>query len=164
VATAATGVLNPALDSFFGGGDPPGETLAAGELPDWLRPAPGFNAPDEVAVVAGDGPEHLYAYRQGNQICFDYGHHVGECRSPDEWRLDLESHPWIIRGPVGRVAWYGLVGVDTASVRIQYRDGEDEVPVHDGGFVVVPDPSRGPQVLIALDGSGDQVAEQPLDD
>jgi hypothetical protein len=164
VATAATGVLDPALDSFFGGGGPPGQTLPASELPYWLKPAPGFNAPDEVAVVAGDGSEHLYAYRQSDQICFDYGHHVGECRSPEEWRLDLENEPWIIRGPVGRSAWYGLVGVDTVSVRIKYRDEEAEVPVHEGGFVVVPDPARDPQALIALDASGTQVAEQPLGD
>src|SRR4051812_16160978 len=44
-ATAATGVLNPALDAFFGGGDAPGEALPEIRVPAWLLPAPGFNAP-----------------------------------------------------------------------------------------------------------------------
>lgn len=163
VATAATGVLDPALDVFFGGGEPPGRSLPASEVPEWLRPEPGFNAPEQVSVIASDGPEHLYAYRQRGSICFDYGHHVGECRSPAEWRHELEAEPWILRGPVGRSTWFGLVDASVATVRVEYGNGgAAEAPVGEGGFVLDVDPAREPQRLVAVDVSGEVVATRPL--
>jgi hypothetical protein len=163
VATAASGVLNPALDSFFGGGNPPGRQLPAEEVPSWLQPAPGFNAPDEVSVVASAGDEHLYAFRQRNNICFDYGRHVGECFSPADWRRELEAQPLFVRGPVGESVWFGLVSADIASVRVDYGSGEPaKIPVTNSGFVAPLDPARDPQRIVGLDASGDEVAEQPL--
>lgn len=162
-ATAATGVLDPALDVFLGGGDAPGRSLQASEVPDWLRPEPGFNAPDGVSVIASDGSEQLYAYRQSGSICFDYGHHVGECRSPDEWRRELEAEPWILRGPVGESTYFGLVDANVASVRVDYGDGAAaEAAVGEGGFVLDLDPARDPQRLVALDAAGDEVASRSL--
>jgi hypothetical protein len=165
-ATAATGVLNPALDAFFGGGDAPGEALPEIRVPAWLRPAPGFNAPDQVSLLASAGSEHLYAYRQGGNICFDYGEHVGECRSPAEWSRELERNRWILRGPVGRAEalWFGLVNTEFASVRIEYSQGvPEEVAVTNGGFVAAIDRARGPTRLVGLDASGEELASRSLE-
>lgn len=162
-ATAATGVLDPALNAFFGGGDAPGEALPETRVPTWLQPAPGFNAPDEVSLLASAGSEHLYAYRQSGSICFDYGQHVGECRSPGEWGRELERNRWILRGPVGKTLWFGLVNPEFASVRVEYTQGVPvEVAVTNGGFVAAIDWARGPQRLIGLDASGEVVASRSL--
>jgi len=162
-ATATTGALNSVVDSFLGGGDPPGRQLSGELVPSWLQPSPGFNAPDEVSVVASAGDEHLYAYRQGNYICFDYGHHVGECRSPAEWRSELEMRKLFVRGPVGQSTLFGLAGSGVSSVRAEYGDGPPtEVAVTDGGFVVDLDQAREARRLVGLDASGAVVAEQPL--
>lgn len=164
VATAATGVLGPALDAFFGGGDAPGEALPEMRVPAWLRPAPGFNAPDEVSLLASAGSEHLYAYRQSGNICFDYGEHVGECRSPGEWSRELERDRWILRGPVGKALWFGLVNTEFASVRVEYSEGAPkEVAVTNGGFVAAVDWTRGPTRLVGLDASGEVVASRSLE-
>lgn len=161
--SAATGLLGSTLDSFLGGGSAPGRQLSQPDWPSWLRPAPGFNAPSEVSVVATDKGESLYAYRQGDSICFDYGHHVGECREPAEWRRELESQPWILRGPVGRSTWFGLVGAEIATVRVDYLRGETtEVAVSDDGFVVVLDPARQPQRLVGINVDGEEVVDRPL--
>jgi len=163
VATAATGLLDPALESFLHGGKSPGRQLSGKALPSWLRPAPNYNAPDEVSVVAASGRERLYAYRQRGWICFDYGHHVGECRKPREWRSDLEKAPWILRGPVGRSVWFGLVDAGVALVRVEYRGGATtDVTVHNGGFVLDADRARDPQRLVALDASGSEVVSTPV--
>lgn len=163
VATAATGLLGSALDSFFGGGAPPGRQLSGQEVPEWLQPAPGFNAPGEVSVVASAGDEHLYAYRQRDSLCFDYGHHVGECRSPGEWRRELEAQPLFVRGPVGESTWFGLVDAEIASVRVEYASGEPtEIAVSNDGFVAVLAPARHPQRLVGLDAAGEEVAARPL--
>lgn len=163
VAAAAMGLLDPALESFFHGGRTPGRQLSGKAVPGYLRPAPDYNAPDEVSVVAASGKERLYAYRQRGWICFDYGSHVGECRTPREWRSDLEKAPWILRGPVGRSVWFGLVDASVALVRVEYREGgTTDVTVHNGGFVLDADRTRGPQRLIALDASGNEVASAPV--
>jgi len=165
-ATAATGVLSPALDAFFGGGDAPGEALPEVRVPSWLRPAPGFNAPDKVSLLASAGSEHLYAYRQGGNICFGYGDHVGECRSPAEWSRELERDRWILRGPVGKAEalWFGLVNTEFASVRVEYTEGlPEEVAVTSGGFVAAIDRARGPKRLVGLDASGEVVASRSLE-
>ncbi len=163
IASAGTGLLDPALESFFHGGKAPGRELAGDQLPSWLQPSPGFNAPDEVSVVAASGTEHLYAYRQRGWICFDYGHHVGECRTPREWRTDLEKAPWVLRGPVGRSAWFGLVDAGIVAVRAEYAQGPPaEVRVRNGGFVAVLDRARGPQRLVGLDASGGEIVSQPV--
>lgn len=163
VASAATGLLGSALDTFFGGGSPPGRELSGAAVPSWLQPAPDFNAPDEVSVVASAGDEHLYAYRQSGNVCFDYGHHVGECASSAFWRRELEAHPLFIRGPVGESVVFGLVAAEIASVRVEYATGEPaEVPVTNSGFVAPLDPDRDPRRLVGLDASGDEVAAQPL--
>lgn len=162
IATAATGLLNPALESFLHGGKSPGRQLSGKALPSWLQPAPHYNSPDEVSVVAASGEEHLYAYRQRGWICFDYDHHAGECRRPPEWRSDLEKSPWILRGPMGRSVWFGLVDASVALVRVEYREGgTTDVLVRNGGFVLDADRSRNPQRLIALDASGNEIASAP---
>lgn len=163
VASAATGLLGSALDSFVGGGSPPGRELSGADVPSWLQPAPDFNAPDEVSVVASAGDEHLYAYRQSGNICFDYGHHVGECASPAFWRRELEANPLFVRGPVGESILFGLVAPEVASVRVEYDMGEPtEIPVTNSGFVASLDPGRDPLRLIGLDAAGDEVASYPL--
>jgi hypothetical protein len=165
-ATAATGVLGPALDGFFGGGDAPGEALPEIRVPTWLRPAPGFNAPDQVSLLASAGSEHLYAYRQDGNICFDYGEHVGECRSPGEWSSELARDRWVLRGPIGKAEalWFGLVNTEFASVRVEYSEGApEEVAVTNGGFVAAIDPGRGPKRLVGLDASGEVVAFRSLE-
>lgn len=162
-ATAATGLLSPALESFLHGGKAPGRHLAGNQLPSWLRPAPHYNAPDEVSVVAASGEERLYAYRQRGWICFDYGHHAGECRRPREWRRELEKAAWVIHGPLGRSVWFGLVDASVALVRVEYREGgTTDVTVHNGGFVLDADRARDPQRLIALDPSGNEVISAPV--
>jgi len=163
VATAATGLLDPALESFLHGGRSPGQQLSGNSLPSWLRPAPDYNAPDEVSVVAASGKENLYAYRQRGWICFDYGHHAGECRTPREWRSDLAEEPWILRGPLGRSVWFGLVDAGIALVRVEYREGgTTAATVHNGGFVLDADRARDPQRLVALDASGNEVVSMPV--
>ena len=163
VATAATGLLDPALESFLHGGRSPGRQLSGKALPSWLQPAPNYNSPDEVSVVAAAGDERLYAYRQRGWICFDYGHHVGECRRPREWRAELEKSPWILRGPVGRSVWFGLVDGSIALVRVEYGEGgTTDVTVHNGGFVLDADRARDPQRLVALDASGNEVVSAPV--
>ncbi|MFL5834828.1 MAG: hypothetical protein ACJ76B_12750 [Solirubrobacterales bacterium] len=165
VATAATGLLDPALDSFLHGGKSPGRQLSGKALPSWLRPAPHYNAPEEVSVVAASGKERLLAYRQRGWICFDYGHHAGECLTPRDWRKELQEAPWILRGPLGRSVWFGLVDASVALVRVEYREGgTTDVLVRNGGFVLDADRDRDPQRLLALDASGAVVAEQPIDD
>jgi hypothetical protein len=162
VAAAATGWLGSALDPFFHGGDAPGRELSGNDLPSWLRPSPGYNAPSEVSEVAAAGDEHLYAYRQGKNICFGYGHHVGECRSPEEWAHELEVKPWIVR-PGNRSVWFGLVDANVTSVEIEYRRGAPtDVPINNGGFVALIDRARGPRRLVGLDAKGAKVASQPL--
>ncbi|HEY6729417.1 MAG TPA: hypothetical protein VI039_00110 [Solirubrobacterales bacterium] len=163
VAGAATGLLDPAVDSFLGGGNPPGRQLTGEDVPSWLQPAPDFNAPSEVSVVAAAGDERLYAYRQSGSLCFDYGDHVGECRSPWEWRRELEAQPLFVRGPVGESVWFGLVGAGIATVRVEYASGEPaEIEVTNGGFVADIDPARSPQRIVALDGSGEEVTSRSL--
>lgn len=163
VATAGTSVLAPALDVFFAGGGPPGRSLPASEIPSWLQPEPGFNAPDKVSVIASDGREHLYTYRQGGSLCFDYGHHVGDCRSPAEWRQALEDEPWILTPPLGRFTFFGLVDAKVTSVRVDYAAGPPaEVAVGEGGFVLDVDPTRDPQRIVALDASGNVVVSRSL--
>lgn len=163
VATAAMGLLDPALESFLHGGKSPGRQLSGKAVPSWLRPAPHYNAPDEVSVVAASGEERLYAYRQRGWICFDYGHHAGECRKPREWRSDLEKSPWILRGPVGRSVWFGLVDASVALVRVEYREGgTTDVIAHNGGFVLDADRTRNPQRLVALDSSGNELISAPV--
>jgi hypothetical protein len=163
MATAGTSVLAPALDVFFGGGDPPGRSLPASEIPSWLQPEAGFTAPGKVSVIASDGPEHFYAYRQGSSLCFEYGHHVGDCRSPAEWRQALEDEPWILPPPVGRFTFFGLVDAKVTSVRVDYATGRPvEVAVGEGGFVLDVDPSRDPQRIVALDASGNEVVSRSL--
>jgi hypothetical protein len=158
VAAAATGWLDSALDSFLHGGKAPGQVLSGNDLPNWLRPSPGFNAPDEVSEVAAAGDERLYAYRQGGNICFDYGHHVGECRSPKEWRRELEKETWIVRGPVGRFVWFGLVDASVVSIKAEYRRGAPvEVPVTNGGFVADLDRARDLERLVGLDAARTEV-------
>lgn len=158
VAGAATGWLDSALDSFLHGGKAPGQVLSGNDLPNWLRPSPGFNAPDEVSEVAAAGDERLYAYRQSGNICFDYGHHVGECRSPKEWRRELETETWIVRGPVGRFVWFGLVDARIASIKVEYgRGAPAQVPVTNGGFVADLDRIRKPERLVGLDTAGAEV-------
>jgi len=164
-ATAATGLLDPALESFLHGGKSPGRQLSGKALPSWLRPAPHYDAPEEVSVVAASGKERLLAYRQRGWICFSYERHAGECLTPREWRHDLEEAPWILRGPLGRSVWFGLVDVSVALVRVEYREGgTTDVLVRNGGFVLDADRNRGPRRLLALDASGAVVAEQPLGD
>jgi hypothetical protein len=165
-ATAATGVVGPALDAFFGGGDAPGEALPEIRVPTYLRPAPGFIAPDQVSLLASAGSERLYAYRQSGNICFDYGEQVGECRSPGEWSSELARDRWILRGPIGKeeALWFGLVNTEFASVRVEYSEGvPEEVPVTNGGFVAVIDWARGPKRLVGLDASGEVVASRSLE-
>jgi hypothetical protein len=162
VAAAATGLLDPALESFLHGGKAPGRQLSGEALPSWLRPAPHYYSPDEVSVVAASGEERLYAYRQRGWICFDYGHHAGECRRPREWRGELERSPWILRGPVGRSVWFGLVAADVALVRVEYREGgTTDVSVRNGGFVLDADRDRHPQRLVALDAAGNELVSTP---
>jgi hypothetical protein len=163
VATAATGWLDPALESFFHGGKAPGRQLAGNQLPSWLWPAPGYTAPNEVSVVAAAGSERLYAYRQRGWICFDYGHHAGECRTPRDWRSELEKAPWTLRGPVGRSVWFGLVEAAIVSVRVEYREGRSNVvAVRNGGFVADLDAARNPQRLVGLDASGGAVVSRSV--
>ena len=163
VATAATGLLSPALESFLHGGKSPGRQLSGKALPSWLRPAPHYNAPDEVSVVAASGEDRLYAYRQRGWICFDYGHHAGECRKPSEWRRELEKAPWVLRGPLGESVWFGLVDASVALVRVEYREGgTTDVNVHNGGFVLDADRDRDPQRLVALDASGNEIVSAPV--
>lgn len=163
VATAASGLLDPALESFLHGGRSPGRQLSGNQLPSWLRPAPHYNSPDEVSVVAASGEERLYAYRQRGWICFDYGHHAGECRTPREWRTELEKGSWIVRGPLGRSVWFGLVDTDVTLVRVEYRQGgTTDVLVRNGGFVLDADRTRGPQRLVALDASGNEIVSMPV--
>ena len=163
VATAATGLLDPALESFLHGGKSPGRQLSGNQLPSYLRPAPNYNSPDEVSVVAASGEERLLAYRQRGWICFDYGTHVAECRTPREWRRDLEKAPWILRGPVGRSVWFGLVDAGVALVRVEYREGgTTDVTVRNGGFVLDADRARDPQRLIALDAAGNEIVSTPV--
>jgi hypothetical protein len=163
VATAATGLLDPALESFLHGGKSPGRQLSGNALPSWLRPAPHYNAPDEVSVVASSGDERLLAYRQRGWICFSYGSHAGECRTPREWRSDLQKAPWILRGPVGRSVWFGLVDAGVALVRVEYRGGATtDVLVRNGGFVLDADRTRDPQRLVALDASGNEIVSAPV--
>jgi hypothetical protein len=162
-AAAATGWLDSALDSFFQGGRAPGHELSGSDLPTWLRPSPGFNAPDEVSEVAAAGDERLYAYRQGGNICFDYGHHVGDCRSPGEWRREFEKEPWIVVGPLGRSAWFGLVDANVVEIRIEYAHGPPEaVAVSNSGFVATVDKARDPQRMIGLDDAGEEVVSRSM--
>jgi hypothetical protein len=162
-ATAATGLLNPALESFLHGGKTPGRQLTESQLPSYLQPAPHYNAPNEVSVVAASGEERLYAYRQRGWICFDYGSHAGECRKPREWRSELEKAPWILRGPLGRSVWFGLTDASVALVRVEYREGgTTDVLVRNGGFVLDADRARDPERLIALDESGNEIASTPV--
>lgn len=162
-ATAATGLLDPALESFLHGGKSPGRQLSGKALPSWLRPAPHYNSPDEVSVVASSGEERLLAYRQRGWICFSYGSHAGECRTPREWRSDLQKAPWVLRGPVGRSVWFGLVDASVALVRVEYREGgTTDVLVRNGGFVLDADRTRDPQRLVALDASGNEIVSTPV--
>lgn len=163
VATAAMGLLDPALESFLHGGKTPGRQLSGKAVPSYLRPAPNYNAPNEVSVVAASGEERLYAYRQRGWICFDYGSHAGECRKPREWRSELEKAPWILRGPVGRSVWFGLVDASVTLVRVEYREGgTTDVLVRNGGFVLDADRARDPQRLIALDAAGNEIVSAPV--
>lgn len=163
VAGAATGLLDPAVDAFLGGGNPPGRQLTGEDVPGWLQPAPDFNAPSEVSVVAAAGDERLFAYRQRNYLCFEYGDHVGDCRSPHEWRRQLEADPLFVVGPIGESVCFGLVGADVDSVRVEYVSGESaEIEVTNGGFVADVDPARDPQRVVALDASGEEVASRSL--
>jgi hypothetical protein len=163
VATAATGLLDPALESFLHGGKTPGRQLSGSQLPSYLRPAPHYNAPNEVSVVAASGEERLYAYRQRGWACFDYGGHAGECRKPREWRSELEKAPWILRGPMGRSVWFGLVDASVALIRVEYRHGgTTDVLARNGGFVLDADRARDPQRLIALDAAGSEIVSTPV--
>lgn len=165
---AAAGILPSPLSSFLRGGDPPGKELSGDELPSWLRPKPGYTPPTEVSVVASAGAERLLASRLRGYICFEYGHHVGECKQPRAWRQELRKSSWILRGPIhgrgGTEVWFGLAAAGISTIRVDYRDGGAAVTaVGNGGFVLEVDSRRHPHRIVGLDRAGNEVAARDLE-
>ncbi|HEX5609013.1 MAG TPA: hypothetical protein VFX45_02855 [Solirubrobacterales bacterium] len=156
IASAATGTIGSALDPFLGGGDPPGTPLAVSERPTWLDPAYG-----EATVIASAGGVRLMAYRQGGDICFQYGSSVGECATPSYYAEEMSKSSWLLRGPTSpgdKKFQFGFVDDSIASVRVEYGVGPaTETATENGGFVVELDESRQPERLVGLDASGAEV-------
>ncbi|HVQ58517.1 MAG TPA: hypothetical protein VMS60_06370 [Solirubrobacterales bacterium] len=163
VASGATGTIGSALDPFLGGGDPPGAPLAQSELPSWLDPAQTGVSATDASVIASSGPMRLVAYRQGEDVCFHYGRGVGECALPAYFAEQLSESSWILRGPTAQAGekktLFGFVDASIASVRVEYADGSaTPVRIENGGFVVQLDKARGPERVVGLDASGQEVA------
>jgi hypothetical protein len=163
IASGAAGTIGSALDPFLGGGDPPGAPLSQSELPSWLDPAQTGVSVDDASVIASAGPMRLVAYRQGENVCFHYGRSVGECALPAYFAEQLSESSWILRGPTNpvgeRQTLFGFVDDSIATVRVEYADGPaTPVKIENGGFVVELDKARGPERVVGLDASGQEVA------
>jgi hypothetical protein len=166
VAGGGTGAIGSALDSFLGGGDPPGAPLSQSKLPSWLDPAKTGVSVNDASVIASSGPIRLVAYRQGDDVCFHYDRTVAECALPSYYAEQLSESDWIIRGPTAPVGeqktLFGFVNDNITTVRVEYADGPaTAVKVENGGFVVNLDEARGPERVVGLDASGNEVVSGP---
>lgn len=132
----------------------PGRAVSADDdAPDWIQGGSGRR------LIAENGGYRLYAvHESGGNIGFALGENVGISDTADGWRRQLESHPLVILGPGGEtrdsgsVPLFGLTASSVDHVELRYKTGDpsraDELT---GGFVLLADPARQPERVIAYD-------------
>jgi hypothetical protein len=154
---AALGGALSALDSFFGGGSPPGQPVGAAAVP-WLDDV----AQGQVSVLARSGGERLYAYRSASgAVCLAFGHHAAECDGDASWwRSLLERHAAALFGPVpgeaaGTAVAWGVARENVSRVELRYdQGGSTSAVVSNGGFVLIAESVRTPSELASIDRQG----------
>lgn len=156
------------------GADAPGRPLRSDE-PTSAEPTPTYlydhQSAKEPRVIAEAGGYKLYSYigpsgglnfLLGGGIGFGF-ENVGE----------LGTAPLHVLGPgarqhadaEGHVALFGIAARSVTSVELTYESGRPlRVDDVDGGFVLLAEPARGPQEVVALDSHGDVVGRQPVDE
>jgi hypothetical protein len=159
------------LERFLGGGDPPGvplpvdDPVGALDALNFLSDA----APGSPRVLARAGDERLVAFRgrTPGQACLSLGRHLNECGDAAHWgaRLQEGAVAPLIATPAGggRAALWGVAQDVVTRVELRYADGAATAsPVAYNGFVLIADPARGPQELIARGADGREVARADL--
>lgn len=155
-----------ALDAFFDGGQTPGVTTDAGNLPAWLtgsvRLPVAQASPGSQRLLAQQDGQQLFGYRDARtgRACLVFGADSDTCSDSAEWHRLFSDHGLLKLasgvGPTadGRVAVFGLAR--SAVVTVELRDGEtviNSTPVTNGGWVIVA-PQGQHDSLVGLDRNG----------
>jgi hypothetical protein len=165
-----------AFSGWFGGdnADAPGRPLEPGDdVPSWLRDAANVE-PGSQRIVAEEQGVRLYAHREAGHaasICFDLDTSVGLCDSPAGWGELFADHAVVVIGPgggrpdlsgtrdaQGRRPLFGVTSGSVEYVELRYENGPAlRADRLDGGFVLLADADRHPQVVLGFDRSGNEL-------
>jgi hypothetical protein len=172
----AGGSVGGAFSGWVGGdsADAPGKPLRADE-PTSVEPAPADIYDSHFAkdprVIAEAGGYKLYAYiGVSGGLNFDLGAGFG---MGFESVAELGDAPLHVLGPgarqhvdaEGHIALFGIAARSVTSVELTYESGPPlRVEGVEGGFVLLAEPAREPEEVIALDSHGDVVGRQSVDD
>jgi hypothetical protein len=165
-----------AFSGWLGGDsvDAPGRPLRTDE-PAPAEPTPSYlydnQAAKEPRVIAEAGGYKLYSYigpSGGLNFLLGGGFGLGF-----ENIAELGKAPLHVLGPgarqhadaEGHVALFGIAARSVKSIELTYESGPPlRVDGVDGGFVLLAEPARGPQEVVALDSGGDVVGRQSVDE
>jgi hypothetical protein len=154
--------------------DAPGRPLRTHE-PASAEPTPTYlydhQSAKEPRVIAEAGGYKLYSYiGSSGGLNFLLGSGVG---FGFENIGELGKAPLHVLGPgamrhadaEGHVPLFGLAARSVKSIELTYESGPPlRIDGVDGGFVLLAEPARGPQEVLALDSHGDVVGRQSVDD
>lgn len=153
--------------------DAPGRPLRSGE-PAPAEPTPAYlydhQSAKEPRVIAEAGGYKLYSYiGPSGGLNFLLGGGLG---FGFENVAQLGKAPLHVLGPgarqhadaEGHIALFGIAARLVTSVELTYESGPPlRVDDVDGGFVLLAEPARGPQEVVALESNGDVVGRQSVD-
>jgi len=165
-----------AFSRWLGGdaAEAPGRPLRSDE-PTPTEPTPTYlydhQAAKEPRVIAEAGGYKLYSYiGSSGGLNFLLGGGIG---FGFENIAELGKAPLHVLGPgarrhadaEGHVALFGIAARSVKSVELTYESGPPlRVDGIDGGFVLLTEPAREPQEVVALDSHGDVVGRQSVDE
>lgn len=142
--------------------DAPGRAIQpADDAPEWIDA-------DGSRLIAESGGVGLYVTRGttrsgGTRLTFVLGRDGnGLGNSLEGWREQFKDHAIVVLGTTPEVGGprqtlplLGLTARSVERVSLRYADGPPLVSENvDGGFVLIADPKRDPQELVAYDGAG----------
>jgi hypothetical protein len=143
----------------------PGRSIQpADDMPEWIDV-------DGSRLIAESGGLGLYVTRGptqsgGTRLTFVLGKDGnGLGNSVDGWREKFKDHAIVVLGTTPHVGGpretlplFGLTARSVERVSLRYADGPPLVSENvDGGFVLIADPQRGPDELVAYDGAGHEL-------
>jgi hypothetical protein len=154
--------------------DAPGRPLR-GEEPAPVEPTPSFlydhHFAKEPRVIAEAGGYKLYSYvGSSGGLNFLLGGGIG---MGFESVAELGKAPLHVLGPgarrhadaVGHVALFGIAAKEVTAVELTYAFGPPlRLEGVEGGFVLLTEPARGPQEVLALDAQGEVLGRQSVDE